>query len=103
MKSLLHVFYKFRGYFLESAAKRIISKLRDSEYRLSYRVPYVSQYASAERAEEFVRNEGFLKTDGRWRESGAETLDDYVFWAPKLCGMACFMMILQAVKLWTSC
>lgn len=79
---------------MENIAKKTISKLKDGEYRLSYHVPYVSQYASAERAEEFVNDDKLLLTDTKWRESGAESIEEYIFWAPKLCGMACFKMIL---------
>lgn len=75
----------------------MISKFKDGEYRLPFNIPYVSQYASAERAEEFVKNEELLKTDLRWREFGAANLDEYVFWATKLCGMACFKMILLSL------
>src|SRR3989344_43691 len=102
MKSFFRIFYQLRGAFLENAAKNKISKLEDGEYRLPYQIPYVSQYASAERAEEFVKNEDLLKTDTRWQESGAETLDEYVFWAPKLCGTACFQMILLSLRRPTS-
>lgn len=98
MKIVFHIIYKLRGYFLEYRARRKISKLKDGEYRLQYQIPYVSQYASAERAEEFVKDEESLKTDARWRESGAETLSEYVFWAPKLCGIACFKMISGALS-----
>ena len=97
MKSFLRLFYKIRGKFLENSAKNKISKLKDGEYRLPYQIPYVSQYASGELAERFVKNDEFLEEDPKWRESGAKTLGEYVFWAPKLCGMACFQMILLSL------
>lgn len=102
MKSFLRLFYKIRGKFLENSAKNQISNLKDGEYRLPYKIPYVAQYASAERAEEFVRDEDLLKTDARWRESGAETPDEYAFSVPKLCGMACFQMVLLSIRRPTS-
>lgn len=83
---------------LERKASRLIFKLKDGEYRLQYKIPYVSQYASKELAERFVKDDAFLRGDPRWRESGAETSGEYVFWAPKLCGMACFSMILQSLS-----
>jgi len=109
VKSFFHIFYQLRGVFLENSAKNKISsaswRIKDGEYRLlaspslggPHKIPYVSQYASAELAERFVKNDEFLREDPKWRESGAETIDEYVFWAPKLCGMACFSMILQSL------
>ena len=97
MKSFFHLFYKLRGKFLENSAKNKISKLKNGEYRLPYQIPYVSQYASAERTEEFVRDGDLLKTDTRWRDFGADSQDDYSFWARRICGMACFKMILCAL------
>ncbi|KKT29211.1 hypothetical protein A3G55_02630 [Candidatus Giovannonibacteria bacterium RIFCSPLOWO2_12_FULL_44_25] len=97
MKSFFRIFYKFRGWWLERQAEIEIRKLKDGEYRLPYKIPYISQYASAERAEEFVKHEELLKMDAQWCESGADSPEDYAFWAPKLCGMACFKMILLSL------
>ena len=80
MKLISRYFYKLRGWVLEHLAKKKISKLEDGVYRLTFDIPYVSQYESREYA----------------------APDEYIFWAPKLCGMACFKMILKATKLWTS-
>ena len=102
MKSFFHTFYKLRGAFLENSAKNKISNLKDGEYKLPYQIPYVAQYASAERAEEFVRNEDLLKTDARWRDFGADSPDDYSFWARRICGIACFQMILLSLRRPTS-
>lgn len=79
-------------------AKQRISKLKDGEYGLPIAIPYVSQYASAEMAARYVEDENLLFADQKWRESGAESIEEYVFWAPKLCGMACFKMILGALS-----
>ena len=102
MKSFFRIFYKSRGGFLERSARSKISKLKDGEYRLPYQIPYVAQYASAERAEEFVRNEDLLKTDARWLDFGADSPDDYSFWARRICGIACFQMILLSLRRTTS-
>ena len=102
MKSFFRTFYKLRGAFLENSAKNKISNLKDGEYKLPYQIPYVAQYASAERAEEFVRNEDLLKTDARWRDFGADSPDDYSFWARRICGIACFQMILLSLRRPTS-
>jgi len=102
IKIATRLFYKLRGVSLERSAKNKVAKLKDGEYRPKYEIPYVCQYASREMAERFVQNDEYLKEDPRWRESGAQALDEYVFWAPKLCGMACFSMILHALRRPTS-
>lgn len=68
MKYFSRFFYKLRGGVLEHFAGKRIFKLKDGEYRLQYNIPYVSQYESPD-----------------------------PFWAPKLCGMACFKMILLSL------
>lgn len=102
MKSLFRIFYKLRGRFLENAAKREISQLKDGEYKLQYQIPYISQYASGELAERCVENEDLLSTDPKWREFGADSPEDYSFWARRICGMACFKMILESLRRPTS-
>ncbi len=97
MKGFLRFFYKLRGLVLELFAKHKISKLKNGNYRLFYNIPYVSQYASKKLAEKFVEDSPYLKEDSKWLESGAETIDEYIFWAPKLCGMACFKMICKSL------
>lgn len=94
MKRLFRIFYKLRGAFLESAVKKEIAELKDGEYRLPYKIPYVSQYASAELAAQYVENEDLLDTDPKWREFGADSSEEYSFWARRICGIACFKMIL---------
>ncbi|PYB72300.1 hypothetical protein [Rhizobium wuzhouense] len=37
-----------------------------------------------------------LLRDPLWRQSGAETVEDYARWAVNVCGMACLKMILAA-------
>ncbi|SJM34871.1 conserved hypothetical protein [Mesorhizobium delmotii] len=37
-----------------------------------------------------------LRRDPLWRDSGADTIEEYVRWAANLCGMACLKMILAA-------
>lgn len=57
-------------------------------------VPYFSQWESPELVPQFV--DGTLKSadDPRWAASGARTADEYGFWSPKVCGLACLRMIL---------
>lgn len=97
MKSVFHIFYKLRGGFLEAAAKKQVSGLANGAYRLPYKIPYISQYESREFAARYVMDDNLLSFDPLWRNSGAETIDEYIFWAPKLCGMACFKIILLSL------
>jgi len=60
------------------------------------KVPYFSQWESADLAAGFISNKVRLKDDPLWRSSGAASIDEYAEWANHLCGMACFKMILAA-------
>jgi hypothetical protein len=57
-------------------------------------IPYFSQWESAELAERFVDGSLDLAADPRWAASGARTPEEYRYWAPKVCGLACLRMIL---------
>ncbi len=60
-------------------------------------VPYFSQWESPEMTLA-VLSEGAsaLHCDPLWRNSGAETVEEYARWAVNVCGMACLKMILAA-------
>ncbi|MBI2023048.1 C39 family peptidase [Candidatus Giovannonibacteria bacterium] len=95
-KKLLYFGYKIAGNLQEKKFAKKIAALKDGDYRISDKIPYVCQFASPQMVEKFVENDDNLRDDPNWRGSGAESLYDYVFWVPKLCGMACFSMILKA-------
>ncbi|MHB8660751.1 MAG: C39 family peptidase [Minisyncoccota bacterium] len=61
-------------------------------------VPYVSQFATDTYAEKVLRDKTDIRTDPNWRETGAETLDEYALWAMTQCGMACTVMALHFFK-----
>jgi hypothetical protein len=58
-------------------------------------VPYFSQWETPEMTLP-VLSEGSsaLMRDPLWRQSGAETVEEYARWAVNVCGMACLKMIL---------
>ncbi|MFD8795342.1 C39 family peptidase [Streptomyces vinaceus] len=56
-------------------------------------VPYHSQWESADLVPEFIAGRSAV-TDPLWRESGANTAEEYAFWAPRMCGVACLRMAL---------
>ncbi|EJN04189.1 C39 family peptidase [Phyllobacterium sp. YR531] len=61
------------------------------------RTPYFSQWETPEMTLP-VLSEGpaALRRDPLWRNSGADTIEEYVRWANNVCGMACLKMILAA-------
>ncbi|MEU8773367.1 C39 family peptidase [Streptomyces sp. NPDC048606] len=59
-----------------------------------HHVPYYSQWESADLVPEFVSGTRSAATDPRWESSGAESAQEYAFWAPRMCGMACLRMAL---------
>ncbi|MGH3826333.1 MAG: C39 family peptidase [Pseudonocardiaceae bacterium] len=63
---------------------------------IRHRVPYFSQFASPDLVTAFVEDTTPAKDDPRWAESGADTPEEYAYWAWRGCGIACLRMVLAA-------
>ncbi len=60
-------------------------------------VPYFSQWETPEMTlPVLAEGSAALLRDPLWRQSGAETIEEYARWAVNVCGMACLKMILAA-------
>src|SRR5690242_19277041 len=53
-----------------------------------------TQFASPDLIEAIVYRGLDLTEDPQWALSGAVDPDEYAYWAPRCCGMACLQMIL---------
>ncbi|MFZ3493099.1 C39 family peptidase [Streptomyces sp. 5.8] len=60
----------------------------------THHVPYFSQWESPALVPEFVSGTTSAADDPQWESSGADTAEEYAFWAPRMCGMACLRMAL---------
>ena len=60
-------------------------------------VPYHSQLASPELAQAIFSLGMDPALDPHWRESGAETPEEYAYWVNRACGAACVQMAVEAV------
>lgn len=61
------------------------------------KVPYFSQWETPEMTlPVLAEGPAALLRDPLWRQSGAETVEEYARWAVNVCGMACLKMILAA-------
>lgn len=65
--------------------------------RLPYSVPYYAQIASPELAEAIFAHGMDPAQDPRWAESGAQTIQEYVYWVERGCGVACLKMCVEAL------
>lgn len=59
------------------------------------RVPYYSQWESAELIPDFIARSRPAFADPLWPKSGADSPEEYAFWAPRICGVACTRMALD--------
>jgi len=60
-------------------------------------VPYFSQWETPEMTLPVLAEGAVaLHRDANWKNSGAETIEEYARWAVNVCGMACLKMILAA-------
>jgi hypothetical protein len=60
-------------------------------------VPYYAQVASPELARPIFAGGLDARLDPRWRESGAETAEEYAYWCWRACGPACVKMCVEAL------
>ncbi|MFI8194779.1 C39 family peptidase [Streptomyces sp. NPDC085946] len=58
-------------------------------------VPYYSQWESRDLVPEFITGRLDAADDPLWQKSGADTPQEYAFWAPRMCGVACLRMALD--------
>lgn len=58
-------------------------------------VTYHSQWESAALVPEFITGTRSAADDPLWQKSGADTPQEYAFWAPRMCGVACLRMALE--------
>ncbi|MFE4259496.1 C39 family peptidase [Streptomyces sp. NPDC056883] len=65
---------------------------------IKHAVPYYSQWESAALVPEFVAGAD-AALDPLWAGSGAESAEEYAFWAPRMCGVACLRMVLGRLGL----
>jgi len=68
-----------------------VIKLQETE------VPYFSQWETADMTTAvYAEGSSALLRDPLWKNSGADTVEEYAHWAVNICGMACLKMILSA-------
>jgi hypothetical protein len=65
--------------------------------RLPYSVPYYAQVASPELAGPIFARGLDARRDPRWKESGAQTPEEYAYWCWRACGPACVKMCVEAL------
>ena len=67
----------------------------NSTVSVSNKVPFISQFANPEYAEEVLKNGKEAVTDPSWPQTGANTAEEYATWSTTMCGMACTAMALH--------
>ncbi|NEA53571.1 hypothetical protein G3I60_05220 [Streptomyces sp. SID13666] len=61
---------------------------------VTHQVPYYAQWESAALVPQFISGTS-AADDPLWQKSGADTREEYAFWAPRMCGVACLRMALD--------
>ncbi|MEU5191367.1 C39 family peptidase [Streptomyces klenkii] len=62
---------------------------------IKHLVPYYSQWESPSLVPAFITGTREASTDPLWQKSGAADPQEYAFWAPRMCGVACLRMALD--------
>jgi hypothetical protein len=58
--------------------------------------PYVAQFNTREITDPVLHGQVAAEDDPLWAASGFETPSEYAYWGPRLCGLACLKMCLEA-------
>jgi hypothetical protein len=68
-----------------------------SEIIVSYAVSYVCQFTSPDLVADFIYERRPLEADPRWREYGAQSLEEYAHRSRRSCVVVCVKMAVEAI------
>jgi len=67
-----------------------------SKLQVKRDIPYFSQWESPQLVEDIYSGKIKAAADPFWRNSGAQSIEEYELWSWNVCGMACLKMILAS-------
>ncbi len=77
-------------------ARRALAELPDGEYHAVVHAPYYAQFASPALIHAYIHDDYDGTQDPQWRSFGADDPEEYAFWAPRICALACVKMAVEA-------
>jgi hypothetical protein len=78
--------------------KRVSIAIQMTEgIRLPYEMPYYAQLASPDWLSRVFDDGGDPTGDPNWEAFGTTDADEYRYWAPRSCGIACVKMVVEAL------
>lgn len=80
------------------AKRQKLATLPDGDYLLPFDIPYIPQFASPERINDYIHHGYDGTQDPNWSSFGAENPADYAFWSPRVCALACLKMSIMALN-----
>ena len=60
---------------------------------------YISQFASREFVSDMLDNRLLVEKDSKWKNFGFSTIEEYGFWAFRLCGIVCIKMAMLGLEI----
>lgn len=66
--------------------------------RPPFRVPFHSQFASADLISEFIEGGRPLESDPAWADYGAQSPAEYAHWSLRSCGVICVQMAVEGLS-----
>jgi len=66
--------------------------LKQGDYFVNIIPKFISQFASKELVSDILNNSRLVIEDPKWEDFGFSTLEEYGFWANRLCGIVCIKM-----------
>lgn len=67
--------------------------------KATHAIPYSSQYARLNFSQDYINSSTLRQRDKKWPITGASSSKEYALWSNNVCGIACFIMILDFYKI----
>ena len=76
----------------------VLKTLHNGDYFANPIPQYISQFASRELISDILDKHIPVDSDPKWRDLGFDSIEEYSFWAQRLCGLVCIKMVMDSLK-----
>lgn len=76
--------------------RKKLADLPEGEYRVPFDVPYIPQFASPDRINDYIHHGYDGTQDPNWASFGSPDPQDYAFWSHRVCALAVIKMAIGA-------
>lgn len=85
-------------FLLRKNLKELAQSQTTPNVEIFHKIPYFAQWESRDLIKKIIDKEVFAIHDPNWKQSGADTKEEYSHWSWNACGMACLKMIIAYLQ-----